>query len=58
MSIKENDINKILVNQSDTSAYHLFGDSICVNVIMAIIGEALDIDWKTKVEKLLEKYGK
>ena len=40
------DIDKLLSNQSNASAYHLFGDSICTNVLMAIFGELLDIDWR------------
>lgn len=53
MNVKNEDIDKILSNQSDSSAYHLFGDSICTNVLMAIFGELLDIDWKTKLEEML-----
>ena len=41
MGVRDSDIDKILANQSDSSAYHLFGDSIVVNVIQAIIGELL-----------------
>ena len=57
MNVKDEDIDKILKNQSDSSAYHLFGDSICTNVLMAIFGELLDIDWKTKLDELLESKG-
>ena len=32
----DTDIDHILKNQSDSSAYHLAGDSIVVNVLMAI----------------------
>jgi DNA (cytosine-5)-methyltransferase 1 len=53
MSVADEDIEKILKNQSNASAYHLFGDSICCNVLMAIFGELLDIDWKKKVDELL-----
>ena len=41
MGLKDEDIDKILKNQSDSSAYHLFGDSIVVNVLMAIFGEMI-----------------
>ena len=44
MNVKDEDIDKILKNQSDSSAYRLFGDSICTNVLMAIFGELLDIN--------------
>ena len=44
MGVKDEDIDKILKNQSDSSAYHLFGDSIVVNVLMAIFGEMLGVN--------------
>lgn len=48
MGVKDEDIDKIKKNQSDASLYHCFGDSICVPVLMAILGQLLDIDWSTK----------
>ena len=53
MNVKDEDITKMLKNQSDSSAYHCFGDSICTNVLMAIFGELLDINWKQKLEEML-----
>jgi DNA (cytosine-5)-methyltransferase 1 len=53
MNVKNEDINKISVNQSDSSMYHIFGDSICTNILMAIFGELLEIDWKEKLEEML-----
>ena len=41
MGVKDEDITNLLKNQSDSSAYHLFGDSIVVNVIEAIIKQML-----------------
>lgn len=41
MGVKDEDITKMLKNQSDSSAYHLFGDSIVVNVLMAIFKEMI-----------------
>jgi DNA (cytosine-5)-methyltransferase 1 len=41
MGVKDEDIDKILKNQSDSSAFHLFGDSIITNVLMAIFKEML-----------------
>ena len=41
MGVKDEDINKILKRQSDSSAFHLFGDSIVTNVLMAIFKEML-----------------
>lgn len=39
MGVKEEDFEKISKNQSDSSLYHLAGDSIVVNVLMAIFKE-------------------
>jgi DNA (cytosine-5)-methyltransferase 1 len=41
MGLKDEDIDKILENQSDSSAYHLFGDSIVVDVLMSIFREMI-----------------
>lgn len=41
MGVKDEDFDKIAKNQSDSSLYHLAGDSIVVNVLMAIFGEML-----------------
>lgn len=53
MNVKNEDISRMSINQSDSSMYHLFGDSICTNVLMAIFGELLGIDWKQKLEEML-----
>lgn len=46
MGVKDEDYEKCAINQSNASLYHLAGDSIVVNVLMAIfkelIGEAND----------------
>lgn len=39
--VKDCDIDKIMKNQSDSSGYHLAGDSIIVNVLAAIFKEML-----------------
>lgn len=41
MGVKDDDYDKIAKNQSDTSLYHLAGDSIVVNVLMAIFKQLL-----------------
>lgn len=41
MGVKDQDIGKLLKNQSDSSAYHLAGDSIVVDVLMAIFREMI-----------------
>lgn len=49
MGVKDKDFNKAKSNQSDNSLYHLAGDSIVVNVLMAIFGELFKINWKDKI---------
>jgi len=41
MGVKDGDFDKVKKNQSDSSLYHLAGDSIVVNVLMAIFKELL-----------------
>ena len=41
MGVKDEDFEKCAKNQSDSSLYHLAGDSIVVNVLMAIFNELL-----------------
>ena len=41
MGVKDDDFEKVAKNQSDASLYRLAGDSIVVNVLMAIFKEAL-----------------
>lgn len=41
MGVKREDFDKVAKNQSDSSLYHLAGDSIVVNVLMAIFGEMI-----------------
>lgn len=41
MGVKDEDFDKVAKNQSDSSLYHLAGDSIVVNVLMAIFREML-----------------
>ena len=41
MGVKDEDYEKCAKNQSDSSLYHLAGDSIVVNVLMAIFNELL-----------------
>ena len=41
MGVKDEDYDKIAKNQSDSSLYHLAGDSIVVNVLVAIFKELI-----------------
>ena len=48
MGVKDEDFEKIRKNQSDSSLYHLAGDSIVVNVLMAIFKEMIKNDRESK----------
>ena len=41
MGVRDEDFDKVAKNQSDSSLYHLAGDSIVVNVLMAIFKELM-----------------
>ena len=41
MGVRDEDIDNVMKNQSDSTLYHLAGDSIVVNVLMAIFKEML-----------------
>lgn len=41
MGVKDEDIDKMSVNQSNSKLYHLYGDSIVVDVLMGIFGQML-----------------
>lgn len=51
MGVKDEDYKNVKANQSDSSLYHLAGDSIVVNVLMAIFGELFSINWKGLLTK-------
>lgn len=52
MGVKDEDSNKI--QQGDSSMYHLAGDSIVTSCLMALFGELLGIDYKSKIRELVE----
>lgn len=51
-AVKNEDIKNIRKHQSDSSLYHLAGDSITTTVLMAIFGELLDIDYWAKIQEV------
>ena len=53
--VKDEDFSKIRKSQSKSSCYHLAGDSITTSVLMALFGEILEMDWRTKVNDLVEE---
>lgn len=58
MGVKDEDYEKVAKNQSNSSLYHLAGDSIVITVLMAIFGQMLDVDWEEKVEDTVKKIKK
>ena len=48
MGLKDEDIDLAMQNQTDSSGWHLAGDSIVTTCLMAILGQLLDVDWKEK----------
>ena len=46
MGLKDEDIKKMTIN--DSAKIHCFGDSIVINVLMAIFGELFKINWEEK----------
>ena len=53
MGVKNNDFDKVAKIQSNSSLYHLAGDSIITTCLMALFGQMLDIDWKQKVKETI-----
>ena len=54
MAVKDGDSLK-LDGISNSTKYHLAGDSIVTTVLMAIFGELLEIPWESKVKSLFEE---
>ena len=50
--VKDEDYDNVRKDQSDSSLYHLAGDSITTTVLMAIFGELLDIDYMPKIQEV------
>ena len=50
MGLKNCDTQKVTDEQSMTSSLHLAGDSIVVQVLMAIFGKILGVNWEEKID--------
>lgn len=48
MGVKREDYDKVAKNQSDSSLYHLAGDSLITTIMMALFSQMLDINWENK----------
>lgn len=55
MGVKNNDYDKIAINQDETIQYHLAGDSIVTTCLMAIFGQMTDIDYESKIEETVKE---
>lgn len=49
MGVRDEDYDKVAKNQSDSSLYHLAGDSICTSCLMALFSQLLNISWEDKL---------
>lgn len=56
--VKDEDFEKIHKGQSDSSLYHLSGDSITTTVLMAIFGELLDVSYWDKIAEVEKEVSK
>ncbi len=52
----DEDVDKIMVHQTDSSCYHLAGDSICVSVLIGIFGKLLGLTDNEIEEKIRTIY--
>ena len=48
MGVRDEDFEKCAKNQSDSSLYHLAGDSLITTIMMALFSQMLDINWEDK----------
>lgn len=55
MGVKNDDYKNVAKNQSMSSLYHLAGDSIVTSCLMAIFGELFGVDYKDKINNLVEE---
>lgn len=46
MGVKDEDFEKCAKSQSDSSLYHLAGDSLITTIMMALFSQMLDINWQ------------
>lgn len=55
MGVVDADYNKISIHQSNSSLYHLAGDSIVTTCLMAIFGKIFNVNYISKIDRLLEE---
>lgn len=55
MGVKDQDFERVAKKQSTSSLYHLAGDSIVTTCLMAIFGELFQVDYRAKINELVEE---
>lgn len=55
MGVKDEDFENCEKNQSETSLYHLAGDSIVTTCLMMLFGELFQMDYVEKIKELVER---
>ena len=55
MGVKREDYEAVAKRQSDSSQYHLAGDSIVTACLMVILGVLLSLDYNTKITEFVNK---
>ena len=55
MGVKDAEFERVQQHQSDSTLYHLAGDSIVTTVLMAIFGELLGVEWQEKIKEVWPK---
>lgn len=54
MGVKQEDFERVAKHQPQSSLYHLAGDSIVTTCLMALFGEMFDVDYKQKINEVVE----
>lgn len=55
MGVRTEDFEKVSQSQSDSSLWHLAGDSIVTTCLMSIFGSLLGVDYESKITELVEE---
>ena len=52
MGVKDAEFERVQRHQSDSTLYHLAGDSIVTTCLMAIFGKLLGVEWQEKIKEV------
>ena len=56
MNVKDEDIELMSEHQTNALLYHIAGDSICSNVLMALLGQLVDVNWEEKFSEIEKRF--